>query len=99
MKDLENKTPPAGEIFASRWGMLLAAVGIAIGTGNTWGFPRVAARNGGGVFILVWIAFLFLWSVPLLATESAIGRYTRRGTFGSFVALAGGRFAWMGAFV
>ena len=99
VQNTESNITRPGEIFASRWGMLLTAVGIAIGTGNIWRFPRVAASNGGGVFILLWTAFLFLWSVPLLATESAIGRYTRRGTFGSFLALAGQRFSWMGAFV
>ncbi len=90
---------PAPERFSSRWGMLMTAIGIAIGTGNIWRFPRVAAANGGGVFILVWTVFLFLWSVPLLVTESAIGRHTRLGTLGSFARLAGRRGAWMGGFV
>ena len=102
--DLEPKaeTPssPAGlELFSSRWALLLTAIGIAIGTGNIWRFPRVAAANGGGVFILLWMGFLFLWSIPLLAAESAIGRSTRRGTIGSFSALMGSRGVWMGSFV
>ena len=102
--DLESKvgsaSMPAGvELFSSRWGMLLTAIGIAIGTGNIWRFPRVAAASGGGVFILLWMAFLFLWSIPLLAAESAIGRSTRRGTIGSFAAMMGSRGVWMGSFV
>jgi len=102
--DLESKvgsaSMPAGvELFSSRWGMLLTAIGIAIGTGNIWRFPRVAAASGGGVFILLWMAFLFLWSIPLLAAESAIGRSPRRGTIGSFAAMMGSRGVWMGSFV
>lgn len=92
-----DTSPP--EFFTSRWGMLMTAIGIAIGTGNIWRFPRVAAANGGGVFILLWTVFLFLWSIPLLTAESAIGRTTRRGTLGAFTALVGPRGAWLGGFV
>ena len=77
----------------------MTAIGIAIGTGNIWRFPRVAAVNGGGVFIILWTVFLFLWSIPLLTAESAIGRTTRRGTLGAFTALVGPWGAWMGGFV
>ncbi len=87
------------EYFSSRWGILLAAIGMAVGTGNIWRFPRVAAANGGGVFIFIWLAFLFLWSIPLMAVESSIGRTTRYGTVGSFAAMMGPRRAWMGGFV
>ena len=98
---LENN-PPTGSVserFSSRWAMLATALGIAIGTGNIWRFPRVAAANGGGVFILLWMIFLFLWSIPLLTTESALGRYSRRGTLGSFGELMGKGGLWMGGFV
>ena len=90
---------PPRESFSSRWGLLVTAIGIAIGTGNIWRFPRVAAANGGGVFIILWMAFLFLWSIPLLTVESAVGRSTRHGTVGSFASLLGARGAWMGVFV
>lgn len=87
------------ESFTSRWGMLLAMLGMAVGTGNIWRFPRVVARNGGGAFLIPWFLFLFLWSVPLLMTELAIGRKTRRGPIGSFARLLGPRWGWMGGFV
>jgi neurotransmitter:Na+ symporter, NSS family len=94
-----NNSGTVRELFSSRWGLLVTAIGIAIGTGNIWRFPRVAAANGGGVFIILWMAFLFLWSIPLLTVESSLGRSTRHGTVGSFAALLGKRGAWMGAFV
>lgn len=88
-----------GAVFSSRWGMMLAMLGMAIGTGNIWRFPRVAASNGGGAFLVAWVVFLLLWSVPLILVEFAIGKNTRRGPIGAFVKVAGPRFAWMGAWV
>lgn len=87
------------EVFSSRWGMLLAMLGMAVGTGNIWRFPRIAANNGGGTFLVAWAVFLMLWSIPLLILEFGMGKGTRRGTIGSFVDTIGPRFAWMGAWV
>lgn len=87
------------ETFSSRWGIILAGLGMAVGTGNMWRFPRIAAQNGGAAFLIPWILFLFIWSLPLLISEFSIGRGTRRGVVGAFATLVGGRFAWMGGFV
>lgn len=87
------------EQFTSRWGMMLAMLGMAVGTGNIWRFPRVAASNGGGSFLIAWVCFLLLWSVPLILTEFAMGKAARRGLIGSFAKIAGPKFGWMGAFV
>lgn len=87
------------EEFGSRWGLVIATLGMAVGTGNIWRFPRIAASNGGGSFLVAWVTFLLLWSVPLMIAEFAIGKRSRRGTVGAFVFLGGPRYAWMGAFV
>jgi NSS family neurotransmitter:Na+ symporter len=87
------------EVFASRWGLLVATLGMAVGTGNIWRFPRIAASNGGGSFLVAWVVFLFLWSVPLMIVEFSFGKRARRGTVGSFVEMGGRNMAWMGAFV
>ena len=86
-------------VFTTRWGMLLAMLGMAIGTGNIWRFPRIAASNGGGSFLVAWVVFLLLWSIPLLILEFGMGKATRRGTVGSFIKTIGPKFAWMGAWV
>ena len=87
------------DFFSSRWGIVLAGLGMAVGTGNLWRFPRIAAQNGGGAFLIPWVLFLFAWSIPLLIAEFGLGRGARRGPIGAFAKLTGGRTAWMGGFV
>ena len=87
------------EQFSSRWSLLISMVGIAVGTGNIWRFPRIAAKYGGGTFLIPWLIFLFLWSIPIIIMEYAMGKGTRKGTVGSFAKLNGADHAWMGAFV
>jgi neurotransmitter:Na+ symporter, NSS family len=79
--------------------MIVSMLGMAVGTGNIWRFPRVAATNGGGSFLVAWVVFLLLWSIPLILAEFAIGRGTRYGNVGAFARIMGKRYAWMGAWV
>ena len=89
--------------FTSRWGLILSVLGIAVGTGNIWRFPRIAASNAGdagaGAFLVAWLVFLVAWSVPLIIAEYALGQRGRMGVVGTFARLAGPRVAWLGAFV
>ncbi len=87
------------EQFASRWGFIAAAIGMAVGTGNIWRFPRMAAQNGGGAFVLAYTIALFIWSAPLLMGEMAIGRTTRLGPIGGFRDFMGKKYTWMGAWM
>ena len=82
--------------FSGRLGLIFATIGAAIGTGNIWRFPRMVGANGGGSFLVPWVIFLFLWSVPLIIAEFALGKRSRTGTVGTFRIFAGNRFAWMG---
>ncbi len=77
------------EQFTSRWGLIASLLGMAIGAGNLWRFPRVAAQNGGGAFLIPWALFLFLWSVPLMLVEFGMGRAARQGPVGAFGAFLG----------
>ncbi len=88
-----------GEQFATRWGLILATLGMAVGTGNIWRFPRIVATNGGGSFLVAWVVFLLLWSVPLMIVEFAFGKRARRGAVGAFERLAGRGSGWMGGWV
>lgn len=88
-----------GEFFSSRWALIIATIGIAVGTGNIWRFSRIVAQNGGGSFLIPWVIFLLIWSVPLIIAEFAIGKSTRFGPVGAIAKTGGRRFAWMGAFI
>ena len=90
---------PRLETFSSRSAVILAGLGMAVGTGNLWRFPRIAAQNGGGAFLIPWLVFLVLWSLPLLIAEFGMGRAARRGPVGTMATLAGPRLAWMGGFL
>lgn len=89
--------------FSSRFTFLLSALGIAVGTGNIWRFPRIVASNAGedgaGAFLVAWITFLFLWSIPLIIVEYIMGRQSRMGTVGAFSNFMGKPFAFLGGFV
>lgn len=87
------------EQFASRWGFIAAAIGMAVGTGNIWRFPRMAAQYGGGAFVVAYTIALFLWSAPLLMSEMAMGRTTRLGPIGGFRDFVGKKYTWMGAWM
>jgi neurotransmitter:Na+ symporter, NSS family len=92
-----------GRQFTSRWGLILSVLGIAVGTGNIWRFPRIAAQNAGdsgaGAFLFAWLVFLLVWSIPLIIAEYALGRKGRMGVVGTIARIAGKKFAWMGAFI
>ena len=89
--------------FSTRLGFLISVIGIAVGTGNIWRFPRIVAQNGSdngaGAFLAAWVIFLFLWSIPLVIAEYALGRRCRMGVVGTIAKTAGRNFAWMGAFM
>ena len=78
---------------------MLAMLGMAVGTGNIWRFPRIAASNGGGSFLIAWVVFLFLWSIPLILLEFSMGKGLRRGPVGAMAHFVGEKFAWMGVWI
>ena len=93
---MDSQTEKSSDQFSGRLGLIFATIGAAIGTGNIWRFPRMVGANGGGSFLVPWLIFLFLWSVPLIIAEFALGKRSRVGTVGTFRIFAGRRFAWMG---
>ena len=78
----------AHEHWSSHLSFLLASVGFAVGLGNIWRFPYVAGENGGGAFVLVYVAFAFGISVPILMAEILIGRRGGLSPPGSMRAVA-----------
>ena len=76
---------------------VLAAAASAVGLGNLWRFPYLAAKYGGGVFIAVYLALSLTVGVALLVTEIAIGRYSRQSQLTAFSALGHRRWNALGA--
>lgn len=75
-------------LWSSRWMFFLAATGSAVGLGNIWKFPYITGQNGGGAFVLVYLACILLIGIPLLMTEVMIGRRGRANPEGAIATLA-----------
>ena len=81
--------------FTGKIGFVLAAAGSAVGLGNIWRFPYLAAKYGGGIFLLVYIALSLTFGFSLMIAEVAIGRKTQLSAIGAFQSLDR-RFAFVG---
>ena len=81
--------------FTGKLGFVLAAAGSAVGLGNLWRFPYLAAQYGGGIFLLVYVILAFTFGFTLMTTEIAIGRKTGKSAISAFGALDK-RFAFIG---
>lgn len=80
--------------FASKLGIIAAAAGSAVGLGNIWRFPSVTASDGGAVFLLVYIACIIVFGLPLMIAELIIGRAAGANASGAFAKLAPKREGW-----
>ena len=81
--------------FSGNIGFILAAAGSAVGLGNLWRFPYLAAQYGGGIFLLVYLLLVFTFGFSLLILEIAIGRKTKVSSITAYEKL-NKKFGWMG---
>lgn len=72
------------ENWSSHLGFILAATGSAVGLGNIWRFPYVTGQNGGGAFVLLYLACIAIIGIPVMICEITLGRHTRRNPVGAF---------------
>ena len=86
------------EKFGSRLGFILISAGCAIGLGNVWRFPYMVGQSGGAAFILIYLAFLLLFGLPIMAMEFAVGRASQRSLVCSFKEIEpkGTKWHWFG---
>lgn len=80
--------PGPRDSFGSKFGVIAAAAGSAVGLGNIWRFPLVTTQNGGGAFLLLYISFIVFIGIPVMLSEFSIGRRAQLNAFGSFKKLA-----------
>ncbi len=76
--------------FGSKFGVIAAAAGSAVGLGNIWKFPYIAGIYGGAAFLFVYLAFIVAIGLPVMLSELIIGRKSQRNAFGAFKVLAPG---------
>ena len=82
------------EQFGSRLGFILISAGCAIGLGNVWRFPYITGQYGGAAFVVMYVLFLIMLSLPIMAMEFAVGRASQKSTARSFDALEPAGSAW-----
>ena len=93
-QNLEKTTAQRGS-FTGKIGFVLAAAGSAVGLGNIWRFPYLAAKYGGGIFLLTYILLSVTFGFSLMVAEIAIGRKTGKSPISAFKELDK-RFAFLG---
>ena len=73
--------------FSGQIGFVLAAAGSAVGVGNLWRFPYLAAKDGGGLFLLVYLVLVLTFGFTLLTSDIAIGRRTKQSAIGAYATM------------
>lgn len=70
--------------FSGKMGFVLAAAGSAVGLGNIWRFPYLAAKYGGGIFLLIYLILVATFGYTMIVLESALGRMTQKSPVGAY---------------
>lgn len=79
--------------FSGKIGFVLSAAGASVGLGNIWRFPYLAAKYGGGIFLLVYIILALTFGYTMIMAETAIGRMTKKSPVGAFSSF--GKAKWL----
>lgn len=96
MADLNKSTDASTRAsWSGKWAFILAAAASAVGLGNLWRFPYLAAKYGGGMFLITYLVLVFTFGVSLLLLETALGRKTGQSAIGAFKSF-GKKYAFIG---
>ena len=79
--------------FSGKLGFVLSAAGASVGLGNIWRFPYLAAKYGGGIFLLIYIILALTFGYTMIIAETSIGRMTNKSPVGAFHSF--GRSKWL----
>jgi neurotransmitter:Na+ symporter, NSS family len=88
--------PSAREVWGTKWGFVLAAVGSAVGLGNMWRFSYIAAEGGGAAFLFMYVFMILLLGIPLMLCELTVGRRAQLSPMGALRKLGGDGWALFG---
>jgi NSS family neurotransmitter:Na+ symporter len=92
---MNTSTPSGRDGFSTKFGIICAAAGSAIGLGNIWRFPYMAGEHGGGAFLMFYLIIILVLGIPIMLSEFIIGRRGQKNTFGTFRILAPGKAWWI----
>ena len=70
--------------FSGKLGFVLSAAGASVGLGNIWRFPYLAAKYGGGIFLLIYIVLALTFGYTMIMAETALGRMTHKSPVGAY---------------
>ena len=90
-----NKHEHKRSTFSGKIGFVLSAAGASVGLGNIWRFPYLAAKYGGGIFLLIYIILALTFGYSMIIAETSIGRMTKKSPVGAFQSF--GKFGWLSA--
>ena len=82
--------------FTGSLGFVLAAAGSAVGLGNLWRFPYLAAKDGGGLFLVIYLVLALTFGFALMTAEVAMGRNTQKSPVMAFTTVAGKKWSFVG---
>ncbi|MBU5435223.1 sodium-dependent transporter [Pseudoflavonifractor sp. MSJ-37] len=96
---MDTHDHPKRSAFSGKIGFVLAAAGASVGLGNIWRFPYLAAKYGGGIFLLIYILLAFTFGYTMIMAETALGRMTRKSPVGAFRAYGGRKWLAFGGWI
>lgn len=89
--------------FSGKLGFVLSAAGASVGLGNIWRFPYLAAKYGGGIFLLIYIVLALTFGYTMIMAETTLGRMSRKSPVGAFHSFSKSRFSsftgWINAII
>ena len=95
MKERKNKR----STFSGKIGFVLAAAGASVGLGNIWRFPYLAAKYGGGIFLLVYIVLALTFGYAMIMAETSLGRMTGKSPVGAYQAFGISKWRSLGGWI
>ena len=95
MKERKNKR----STFSGKIGFVLAAAGASVGLGNIWRFPYLAAKYGGGIFLLVYIILALTFGYAMIMAETSLGRMTGKSPVGAYGAFGKSKWRSLGGWI
>ena len=90
---------PKRSAFSGKIGFVLSAAGASVGLGNIWRFPYLAAKYGGGIFLLIYIILAFTFGYTMIIAETALGRMTKKSPVGTYASFGKGKGLSFGGWI